>query len=256
MLNAKESTGATPGGSAYILYSDIPYVENAHPKQALDLYLPVGTAPEGGWPLLLYVHGGGFIAGDKVERGLSMEYSMLSLDYGIGLASVDYRLIEDRAKIREEIGMQIADVQSALRFCAAQAEALGINKGKIAFMGPSAGGALVCAVAARAKAEGDPPVAAVVSIASATDFTKAGEALHKDAPPVYIIHGTEDSIVKFAQAEAFAAALEAAGVPYEFVPVYGGNHTRPMDDPNTMQILKDMGRWHEAYDWLAGILGL
>ena len=254
MFDKQGSKGATRGGTAYTVYKDIPYIENAQALQGLDVYIPDGDKPIGGWPALLYVHGGGFVAGDKADMGLSMDYALLAIDYGIAVVSANYRLVEDREKLRDEVGLQVADVQAALRFVVAQAAAMELDGGRVAFMGPSAGGALVCAAAARAKAEGEPPVRAVISIASATDFTKAGEALHKDAPPFYIIHGTADSIVKFAQAEAFAAALEAAGVSHVFVPVEGGEHTRPVDHPNTMQMLLDQGKWPDAYQWLTKLI--
>ncbi len=43
------------------------YSYGADPAQALDVYLPTGTAPTGGWPLLVLIHGGGFTGGPALE---------------------------------------------------------------------------------------------------------------------------------------------------------------------------------------------
>ncbi|MFF8596908.1 alpha/beta fold hydrolase [Streptomyces sp. NPDC015220] len=44
------------------------------------------------------------------------------------------------------------------------------------------------------------------------------------APPFLVLHGTEDSVVPFAQSERLAAALGRAGAPVDFRPVPGGDH--------------------------------
>lgn len=46
------------------LAADVPYGEN--PRQLMDVYFPVVTASKR--PVLLYLHGGGFIRGDKSDR--------------------------------------------------------------------------------------------------------------------------------------------------------------------------------------------
>ena len=246
----KEATiGYTKSGKGYKLYKDIPY--GAEEKQDLDLYIPDGEAPAGGWPALFYVHGGGFIAGDKSDRGLGMEFAQLVIDYGIALVSANHRL---PGREPEQLDIELADVQAGLRYVAEHAEEMGINKDKIACQGQSAGGALVCAAAVRAKAEGAPPAIAVISIASATDITDVPAHVHEDAPPFFIIHGTADSIVKISQPERLITALEAAGVHYVYMPVEGGEHTRPIDDPNTMVLIEEQGKLHDAYDWLKAII--
>ena len=47
---------------------DVPYRDDpaAHPeKHRLDLFLPAGEGP---WPVLVFVHGGGWTRGDRAER--------------------------------------------------------------------------------------------------------------------------------------------------------------------------------------------
>ena len=42
--------------------------------------------------------------------------------------------------------------------------------------------------------------------------------------PVLLLHGTNDSVVPFAQSEMMANALKAAGKPYQFIPLDGEDH--------------------------------
>lgn len=39
------------------------------PRERLDLFLPPGPAPPEGWPVLIWVHGGAFVAGQKEDVG-------------------------------------------------------------------------------------------------------------------------------------------------------------------------------------------
>ncbi|MCO5999730.1 alpha/beta hydrolase family protein [Actinoallomurus rhizosphaericola] len=54
----------------------------------------------------------------------------------------------------------------------------------------------------------------------------AGPVSHvtPDAPPFLILHGTDDTIVPFAQSERLVAVLRNAGRPVEYRPVTGGDH--------------------------------
>jgi acetyl esterase/lipase len=48
--------------------------------------------------------------------------------------------------------------------------------------------------------------------------------VHAGAPPVHIHHGTADTLVGFQQSVDLVAALNAAGVPVEFIAVEGSEH--------------------------------
>jgi len=67
-----------------------------------------------------------------------------------------------------------------------------------------------------------------VLLAGADPATHAAAAplrqVHPAAPPFLLVHGTDDRLVPFAQSEALRAALSAAGVPVELVPVVGADH--------------------------------
>ena len=54
--------------------------------------------------------------------------------------------------------------------------------------------------------------------------------LHEDAPPVLTLHGTNDSIVPFSQAEALHAMLKELGIENRLLALQGGSHTGFTDD--------------------------
>jgi acetyl esterase len=104
----------------------------------LRIYRPDGAQVE--LPLLLYVHGGGFVIGDlethdKVCRTLCHEVAAV-------VVAVDYRLAPEHP-----FPAAVDDVTRALRWVAAHARELGADPSRIAVAGDSAG-AHLCAVAA------------------------------------------------------------------------------------------------------------
>src|ERR1700728_1615556 len=74
-----------PEGARTLL--NIHYVPNGTERQTLDLYLPA-TATN--WPLIVWIHGGGWMEGDK-EKPPGLRF----LRHGFALASINYRLSQD-----------------------------------------------------------------------------------------------------------------------------------------------------------------
>jgi acetyl esterase/lipase len=117
-------------------------------KLAMDVYEPpAGTARPA--PAVLYVHGGGFVFGDRKPNGLGASLAnhagalLPELRAGLNqrgmvVASIDYRLPPLSAW-----PAQVEDAKCAVRFLRAQAGALGIDPGRIGAWGSSAGGDLV-----------------------------------------------------------------------------------------------------------------
>jgi acetyl esterase/lipase len=240
-----EKTGQTKAGTGYTLYSDIKYLPDAEDLQALDVYIPDGAAPAGGWAAVIYVHGGAFTMGDKADSGPSMEYALLALDHGFAMVSVNYRLVG-----AQQVALEIDDVWAALRWVAENAEVYRIDTTKLALLGPSAGASLVSVVGARANAEGGPIVNAVIGISGAYQVTKSADYLGADTPPFYLAHGTKDPAVAISASEDFRDALHEAGVPCVFVAVEGAEHCRAVDNPDIYKVLDEMGKLNEAYEWL------
>jgi acetyl esterase/lipase len=87
-------TDQLPAGTLKLL--DKPYIEGAkpgsHPASAriLDLYVPAGNGP---FPLIVWIHGGGWHGGDKDSSGASLALQFIAR--GFALASLDYRYTYD-----------------------------------------------------------------------------------------------------------------------------------------------------------------
>ncbi len=57
-------------GNAQKRMSDIPYVENGHERQVLDIYTSEKKAAAGRLPVMFWIHGGGWQVGDKSDVAL------------------------------------------------------------------------------------------------------------------------------------------------------------------------------------------
>lgn len=111
---------------------DIPYVPNGDPAQRLDLFVPEGPS-EKPFPLIIWVHGGGWMAGSK-DGGPAMEF----MHKGYAVASVEYRFSQ-----KALFPAQIQDCQAAIRWLRANAKQQNIDADHFAVWGASAGGHLV-----------------------------------------------------------------------------------------------------------------
>lgn len=116
-----------------------PIAYGSDTAQTIDLYLPTSARPANGYPLLVYVHGGGWRNGD---RSMVQEKPEFATGQGWALASVGYRLLPGAP-----VEQQAQDVADAVRKLAAEARLLGIDPGRIVLMGHSAGAHLSALVA-------------------------------------------------------------------------------------------------------------
>ncbi len=128
-----------PGGSATFAsvdptHKDLAYAEVSD-TQKLDLYIPTsGTGP---FPVVIMVHGGGFMFGDKADgAGLTGVDQLLAAGYAV--ASINYRLSGEA-----QYPAQIYDAKASVRFLRANAEKYNLDPEKFGAWGASAGGNLV-----------------------------------------------------------------------------------------------------------------
>jgi len=103
-------------------------------------------------PLLLHLHGGGFVFGtadmsDPSHRAWAEATSCI-------VASVDYRLAPETC-----YPGALDDCFAALKWVYANAVEIGVDPARIAIRGESSGGGLAAALALRARDEGGPPIA-------------------------------------------------------------------------------------------------
>jgi acetyl esterase/lipase len=120
---------------------------------------PADRRPTG---CLLYLHGGGFIAGDlDTEDGRCVH---LALGSGCVVVSVDYRLAPEHP-----FPAPVEDCYAALGWVTSVADELGVDRALVGVGGGSAGGNLAAAVALMARDRGGPAVAFQLLIYPALD---------------------------------------------------------------------------------------
>jgi acetyl esterase/lipase len=111
---------------------DIPYA-SVSSAQKLDIYIP--ESGEGPFPVIVSIHGGAFMFGDKRDNQV---YPMLEgLKKGYAVVSVNYRLSGEAI-----FPKNIQDVKAAIRWIRAHAKQYHLNPERIAAWGGSAGGNL------------------------------------------------------------------------------------------------------------------
>src|SRR5436190_19868321 len=71
------------------LKANLPYAGNDNPRQALDLYLPKTRATDKPLPVVVYIHGGGWVNGSRAGGGPALAFAATGNYAGI---SVGYRL--------------------------------------------------------------------------------------------------------------------------------------------------------------------
>ena len=115
------------------------------------IYTPAAAAPGQGRGSLLWIHGGGTIAGNpETDHDFC---SQLARDCGIVVVSVGYRLAPENP-----FPSGLHDCYDALAWLHDNAEELGCDRDRIAVGGASAGGGLAAALAQMAHDEAEVPV--------------------------------------------------------------------------------------------------
>ena len=117
---------------------DIDAVGDGATEHKLDLFLPTGQG-NGPFPLVIWVHGGGWKGGDKSDILRAEDIQMIQTtnllrEKGYAVASPNYRLMPN-AKFPEPM----QDVAASVRYLRTHADELGVDPDKFALMGDSAG---------------------------------------------------------------------------------------------------------------------
>jgi acetyl esterase/lipase len=238
---------------------DLAYVPDGHERQKLDIYLPEQNNSDGPLPLIVWIHGGAWLSGNK-ENCPSARF----LRHGYAAASINYRLSQHAI-----FPAQIEDCKAAIRYLRANAEKYNIDPNRIGVWGASAGGHLVTLLGTSGDVKEfdkgpnlhvSSRVQAVCDFFGPTDLTKMSafessmnhdaadspesklvggpvqenkEAckranpityVSKDDPPFLICHGDKDMLVPHNQSVLLNDALKNAGVNVKFHTVKGGGH--------------------------------
>jgi acetyl esterase len=149
------------------------------------IYRPEGDGSRGG---LVFFHGGGWVIGNlQSHDGLCR---VLCAGAGVVVVSVEYRLAPEHPY---PAGPR--DAWAALGWVSEHAGDLGIDPGRLAVGGDSAGGNLSALVALRARDAGGPALRLQLLIYPATDLTFESPSIKENGEGYFL---TEDSMHWFA----------------------------------------------------------
>jgi len=156
-------------------HRDIAYGD--HPRQVLDVYTPQGS--EGRRPIVIYVHGGGFVGGERSPcPGLIYDnVPIFFARHGVLGLNMTYRLAPDYIW-----PMGALDVGMAVAWARGNAERFGGDPDKIFLMGQSAGATHVAtwAFVPGVHGPGGPAVAGVVLLSGV--YAPSHPLYHPAAP--------------------------------------------------------------------------
>ncbi len=107
-------------------YANVAY--GPHQRNVLDFWKAEGSGPR---PLLIAIHGGGWVAGDKTQNPAEVRHW---LEKGISYAAINYRLT-----VTDPLPAPVYDAARAVQFLRSKAAEWNINKNRIALTGGSAG---------------------------------------------------------------------------------------------------------------------
>ena len=134
-------------GLADVVYSTV----NGYRPMVVDIYMPANAKSTGPKPLILYIHGGGWVGGHTRQAAAFSDFpgvlAKLASE-GFVVASLEYRLANEA-----RYPAQLQDVRASIRFLKANASKYGIDPARVALWGGSAGGhlaalgAMTCGVA-------------------------------------------------------------------------------------------------------------
>jgi acetyl esterase/lipase len=193
---------------------------------------------------VIYVHGGGFVGG--IRRGPNVDAIAQALSArGINLLSISYRLQGDNPVISPEFAQferdyqalntaepsarvtaftaAVEDATKALRWAVDNAATYCIDPQRFGLWGGSAGAYTVMHVAYTLDeyAIPRPPVRVAVDYWGGL-FRDAD--MEAGEPPLFVLHGTVDPTVPYAEALQLTNQAERVGVPFTFYSVTGGGH--------------------------------
>ncbi len=106
-------------------------------QETLNVYLPHGAPPAGGWPVLMAIHGGGWRRFSKDEYGPKV--AGMFVQHGIAVVAMNYMLSAPGAP---SWPANFEDVRNAVRWARASAGVFDLDPNDVAAIGESAGGHL------------------------------------------------------------------------------------------------------------------
>ena len=252
-----------------VLYENIAYNNDTLQKHLLDIYLPADAA--GNVPLVIFIHGGGWLGNDKyADMGYMKKTVAEIINHGFALPSIDYRF-----STQAVFPAQARDCNRAISYLYDHADKYGIDRERFALMGFSAGGHLASLVGLSEnndiasfympgssqlfsfKAVVDfygpselilfpgandakSPEGLLIGAAPLTrpDLAKAASPVtyvDKNDPPFLILHGEKDELVSTRHSQLLSSWLSVVGVDNELIIVKDAPHFGPMFDADQLR---------------------
>ncbi|HTP12639.1 MAG TPA: alpha/beta hydrolase [Bacteroidota bacterium] len=221
----------------------------------LDVYLH--RDPKGTVPVVLFIHGGGWVAGSKEGAVTAL---LPWMERGLTVVNVEYRMA--RVSLAPAA---VEDCRLALRWVFKNAKQYGFDTTRVIVTGSSAGGHLALMTGMLNAPDGfdtptdwdyatvEPKVAAIINWFGITDVKDLlagpnkqnyavnwiGDQKDKDAlaqrvspltyvrkglPPIFSVQGDHDELVPYSHSVRLHEALTKAGVPNKLLTIPGGKH--------------------------------
>ena len=192
---------------------DLVYAKHGDREMKLDLYIP--EKGDGPFPMIVWIHGGGWIGGDKNDCvPLNVGYCQ----NGYAAASLSYRF-SDVAPYPA----QIEDCKAAIRWLKAHAKEYNLDPNHIGVWGGSAGGHLVCLLGVTGKVkkfdvgenlDQTSEIHAVCNYFGPTDMLTVQDGLDPDAEITKAVLGMLTSLLGGPMNEKTELAKEASPTTY------------------------------------------
>lgn len=252
--------------------TDIAYANDGILMHKLDLYTPHDAKKS--HPFIVFIHGGGFITGDKKE---TKAWAQKMAAHGFAVATVNYRLQTQGAIWPEPL----CDVRTATKYLVDNASTLGLDGTRFAIAGVSAGGILTAqatlsandanlcgfvaplprggAVSSGSFMKQDIPLfkkaeltmlSALLGCTSWADASCAPKLAvflpetyaDKNDPPILLLHGEKDTTVPTQNAYDFYPFLQSKGITVQLKLAPDLGHPELFDrfDTETVQFFADV----------------
>lgn len=115
-------------------FTDLAYIDDGNRYHKLDVYYPENTLPDASLPVIIDIHGGGWMYGDKE---LNKYYCLELASRGYVVFNISYRLVPDVT-----VNEQIQDVAYALKYIRENMSNYPCDATNVMLTGDSAGGQL------------------------------------------------------------------------------------------------------------------
>lgn len=268
----------------------VTYVRDQGDDLTLRIFKPRGKAPATGWPVLMHIHGGGWVEGSNDEQSADMRWYA---DKGWVVISVGYSLSSTKRHLWDKVMPQLG---CAMAWTEKNIGARGGDVTRLSLRGGSAGGNLTANAAFMANAGTltsvcggtIPRVRSVTPIYPGADlvaiynndyvpngpdvktmvtrytggtpvqyperYRAVASATHltKAAPPTLIFITENDHLVPLASMQKFAADVRKAGVPVRTVSIPFGEHGFDISGLGNAIVRQVSLEWMRKYDKVPG----